>query len=685
MNPLSPNFFRLALLGAAGVMLGHSLVVANVLNGGFDAVTGNQANHWSSTAVPPGASTTGTIRGGIEGGFGWTSGYFTGGFPTGNTFASTVIGPVRQDLAGAGSTFSEGVTYTLTVDLFSSDTYSVSAGAAIMWSLALTADGTPVAQDHWFSDEFADSTVGDGNGGTIPDNRIINIVLNSGTGLTTATLTYTATAADDGKTIGVQLGGDSQSLYTLAASAPVPDDRFGMMDNVILVNDAVATLIAFTPSTTVVDGNPITLSWEVNGVNVANSLTLDDGSGPVDALPLTDGVTGIGSTSINPTADTTYTITLNGTQSLQIALASSIVAFSSDAQVIDGFPITMSWEIRNPRLISTVTLDDGNGPVNVLADTDTLTGLGSVAVNPTNNTTYTLTLNGSTTRTRNIFAGEVLGFTTSAVVAKLPAHEVTLSWEISPPDGSVTISDGTNTIDATSNTDPATGIGSQVVSVPDPSTNFELSANGGANVRRVRVFRETVNSDALSLNQSAITTDGSLTVTWSGAVAGPTDWIGIYRIGNTPGPVGSTQWNYLNGTRTPGVGPASGSMTFTGLGVGEYFAVLLLNDGYTLAQGPIVFAVTLPPPSEPAIIRVVSATRSGDEFTIAWESKAGFEYDIFASDSLEGDPLEDWEDLEFAYPSGGNGTTSYTEDLSLIPGGPPQRRFYRIYEFGVQP
>lgn len=50
------------------------------------------------------------------------------------------------------------------------------------------------------------------------------------------------------------------------------------------------------------------------------------------------------------------------------------------------------------------------------------------------------------------------------------------------------------------------------------------------------------------------------------------DWIGVYRVGQTPGGVGSTQWQYCTS--------ATGSVEFTGLPDGYYFATYLVNDGY---------------------------------------------------------------------------------------------------------
>jgi hypothetical protein len=126
------------------------------------------------------------------------------------------------------------VTYTLGAKIFSAGAYGSARDSSTLWSLALTANGTPVAIDHWFSDEFQASTAGAGNGGNIPANRIVQVTASSN-GLTTVTLTYTATAADAGKTIGIQLGGDTQSKYTLAPGAPGREDYYGMMDSITLL------------------------------------------------------------------------------------------------------------------------------------------------------------------------------------------------------------------------------------------------------------------------------------------------------------------------------------------------------------------------------------------------------------------------------------------------------------------
>jgi hypothetical protein len=64
----------------------------------------------------------------------------------------------------------------------------------------------------------------------------------------------------------------------------------------------------------------------------------------------------------------------------------------------------------------------------------------------------------------------------------------------------------------------------------------------------------------------------------------PTDWIGIYRKGQTPGQVGSTTWQYVSGS--------NGTRNFTyDLPAGEWFAAFFTNDGYTEIAPRIPFYV----------------------------------------------------------------------------------------------
>jgi hypothetical protein len=573
------KWFRLLAFGAAGLALGHSLHAAELLNGGFDTVTGNQSNYWSGTGSPAGAL-PGTLRGGNQGGYGWDTSYYGGSYPTDNTFASTVGGPVRQDLSGPDNTFVEGVTYTVSMKIFGSGSYAQNSNT--MWTLGLTGNGGVVALDHWFSDEFAASTVSAGNGGTIPDDHLTNVGPGGSTGLKTVSLTYTATAADAGKVIGVQLAGDSQTRYTLAPGAPTPDDYYGMMDTVTF---------------------------------------------------------GIG------------------------ALPPVLNSFTSDTDLIDGNPITLSWSIENPASIQTLTLNDGTGPVDVKPDTDPATGLGSKGINPTVKTTYTLTVNGSLTRTLTVVTAKIGSFLSSVPLVTAPSYKTTLSWSFQgPADATVTIFDGATTTDVTADTD--SGFGSREFVVPNPSTTFTLNINNGAAIRTVRVLRPVPSDPAkFSLNLDTVYAGETLTASWKDSGNAPESWVGIYRVTDLVGVQYSTSWQYISG-----YGGATGSVNFN-LGAGQYYAVLFVDGAYDIEQGPIAFTVT----SEPRAPFIVTAIeRVGDTCSFTWNSATGAAYDIYAS----GD-LDTWQLIQAGHPSAG-ATTGFSEDLSLLPGGVPPSRFYRV-------
>lgn len=363
----------------------------------------------------------------------------------------------------------------------------------------------------------------------------------------------------------------------------------------------------------------------------------------------------------------------------EISAAPSITSFTSPEELITGSPFDLNWEIARITGVTTLTLSDGSTTTNVLPFTSTGSGLGSFAVNPSGNTTYTLTVNGTLTRQVSILGGRALSFTSSGTLATAPNYDVSLSWEIAPANAAlVTISDGTTTYNVTAETDKLSGTGTRVFTVPAASTTFTLEANTSGIQRTVRVLREQTSSADFSVSAASFPSGVPVTISWANAAAGPTDWIGIYRLGDTPGPVASTQWNYLNGTRTSGGSVPAGSMPFNNLAPGEYFTALFLNDGYTFAQGPVLFTV-LDTPAEPATLPVVSVKREGGQLILEWASLAGHVYDIYASENALGNPLLDWTLIADDLPAAEAGaTTTFTDSLGA---NPPARRFYRIYEY----
>ncbi|MGG5210368.1 fibronectin type III domain-containing protein [Chryseobacterium sp. MIQD13] len=76
---------------------------------------------------------------------------------------------------------------------------------------------------------------------------------------------------------------------------------------------------------------------------------------------------------------------------------------------------------------------------------------------------------------------------------------------------------------------------------------------------------------------------GTVVINYSNGPNLVKDWIGIYKMGQTPGTNTSIKWSYVS---TP-----SGTLNFTGLPKGYYYAQYLLEDGYTGIGDKVFFKV----------------------------------------------------------------------------------------------
>ena len=127
----------------------------------------------------------------------------------------------------------------------------------------------------------------------------------------------------------------------------------------------------------------------------------------------------------------------------------------------------------------------------------------------------------------------------------------------------------------------------------------------------------------------------SITVSFKNGPNNPTDWIGIYKFGEIPGPTPSTLWNYVNGTQSPTVGVTAGSFTFAeGLAdTGRYWARFLANDGYEVLDSAGFRVSNLSdsiPPAAPAI-NVLASTYAN---LVTWSDVPGEfneTYSVYAS------------------------------------------------------
>lgn len=99
----------------------------------------------------------------------------------------------------------------------------------------------------------------------------------------------------------------------------------------------------------------------------------------------------------------------------------------------------------------------------------------------------------------------------------------------------------------------------------------------------------------ITLQKSLYSPNEDVLIAYENGPGIATDWIGIYRKGDTPGPVASTTWQYVTGV--------NGSRNFTfNLPVGEWFAAFFTADGYTEIAPRVPFyignPVTLAPGKE---------------------------------------------------------------------------------------
>ena len=187
--------------------------------------------------------------------------------------------------------------------------------------------------------------------GTVPVNGSQNVS-------PTATTTYTLTAT----------GADGVTSVSAAVT--------------VTVGGAVPTVLSFTASPTVIaPGGQASLCW-----NVSNATT-------VTIAPTVGTVNAVACATVTPSATTTYVLTAsNGVGPIQAIVTVSvgsvqILTFSANPAYspASGAPVVLSWTTQNATsvIITGTGVPGGTQAVN-----------GSVTVNPTTNSDYTLTAYG---------------------------------------------------------------------------------------------------------------------------------------------------------------------------------------------------------------------------------------------------------------------------------------------------
>lgn len=99
---------------------------------------------------------------------------------------------------------------------------------------------------------------------------------------------------------------------------------------------------------------------------------------------------------------------------------------------------------------------------------------------------------------------------------------------------------------------------------------------------RIAVF--VGNKPVLSADSASYAQGSPVQISYTAAPGLSNDWIGIYKVGMTPGSATpSAAWQYTSGT--------SGQRLFTGLAKGYYFATYMVSGGYTEPGNRIYFSV----------------------------------------------------------------------------------------------
>lgn len=180
-------------------------------------------------------------------------------------------------------------------------------------------------------------------------------------------------------------GAEVTISFQLTSGGGSVAEAFFVFNGFVLAEQGEATLVeSFAADvTTAFAGQNIELSWNVSP---GSTVTIDQGIGDVTGMT-TDGT---GSTTVQVSADTTFTLTAekdgnSETRAVSVTIQSDIVSFIADpTNVPEGSPTTLSWE-ANPD--ATLSIEPAVGDVGA----NTVDGLGSIEVSPAETTMYTLT------------------------------------------------------------------------------------------------------------------------------------------------------------------------------------------------------------------------------------------------------------------------------------------------------
>jgi len=157
----------------------------------------------------------------------------------------------------------------------------------------------------------------------------------------------------------------------------------------------------------------------------------------------------------------------------------------------------------------------------------------------------------------------------------------------------------------------------------------------------------------ISLAKSVFVLDEDFVLTYENGPGLATDWIGIYKKGQTPGPVTSTTWQYVNSSNR-----VSGTRTFTFNlpQKQEYYAAFFTNDGYTELAPRIPFYVG----STPVLSAGQTVYEIGQTVTISYANAPGGTNDWVGTYRAGQVPGGSAGSTQWSYVSGASGSRNFT-------------------------
>jgi hypothetical protein len=424
-------------------------------------------------------------------------------------------------------------------------------------------------------------------------------------------------------------------------------------------------ICTFSASKTLIQpGESVTLNWFVSPTA---TLTIDNGIGSVDGMTSN----GLGSLTLMPTNNATYTLTANdgGTianaeVTVDVALINSFLAGGavplSSAVARPGQPAVLRWDI-DPAAGVTVSIDQGVGNVTG----STVDGVGSVQVNPAVPTTYTLTATRGSdvvTATANVAVSD---WQLLWQVGNDDNSQTDFSQEAGsndPPGDAFLQDDDIYTVGDFTSLDPFIGL----LTEPEPWVNFDRALTGGDPNNRLHFIMTA--GQATAENEVRFRMDFFAGGTAEGGF-GNHD-VAIFFNGNPIfEAIGVTADLPVEEVFTAGSvdavpGPNVVEITRTGGLTGGWIQIDYVTGE---VRGPVA-----PPVGDGFVITEVTADLTIGEVQLTWRSEEGKSYRIDSSILME-----TW-DPEMAGIASQGATTSATVNVGLP--APPDLNFRVVEE-----